>query len=350
MNAIAKDVYQKLVREIGEIYEGARRTLVEAYWKIGQRIVRVEQQGAVKAVYGSGLLQKISEELTRKCGPGFSESNLRRMRQFYLSYPIRAAPHELTWTQYSELLPVGNAAVRKRLEKQALREGLSHKAIRKLVQSERVREEAPSPSASPESRATSPDLLIPLRGKLHTHQIALKGGALYLDLGFRIYRPLTPDQAAAGFKEGDIVNVEPLQPTRLKRSESGSGALYTYEAALDHIYDGDTQWYFIFTGRGEGPGNKSAGFMKNDKLRLRGIDCPELKYAAGKAAKRFVVELFSRAVGMTVTTTKPDKYDRYLSDIFLRMKDGAELFLNNELLAAGHACLYSDPKPKDWED
>jgi endonuclease YncB( thermonuclease family) len=90
--------------------------------------------------------------------------------------------------------------------------------------------------------------------------------------------------------------------------------------------------------------------MKNDKLRLRGIDCPELKTSAGKAAKKFVEELFSRAEGVTVTTTKPDKFDRYLSDIFLRMKDGTELFLNNELLAAGHARLYNDPKPEDWGD
>lgn len=113
---------------------------------------------------------------------------------------------------------------------------------------------------------------------------------------------------------------------------------------LDRVHDGDTQWYFIFTDRREARG------MRNDKLRLRGIDCPELGKARVRAARQFVKKLFGRAVKVTVTTTKPDMFDRYLSDIFLAMKDGTELFLNNELLKRGHARLYGTPKPEDWED
>jgi len=108
--------YRKLVSEISSLYEGARKALVEAYWKIGQRIVQVEQQGAIKAAYGTGLLTKLSEDLTRECGPGFSPDNLQRMRRFYLTYPKNAASRKLTWSQYVELLPLGNASKRVRVE------------------------------------------------------------------------------------------------------------------------------------------------------------------------------------------------------------------------------------------
>jgi len=74
-----------------------------------------------------------------------------------------------------------------------------------------------------------------------------------------------------------------------------------------------------------------------EKLRLRGLDVPELDTAEGKAARRFVEELIGESVAVTITTTKPDKWDRYLSDVFLETKSGHELFLNNLLLENGHA-------------
>ena len=361
------------MREIGEIYAGARRALVEAYWEIGRRIVQVEQKGEIRAVYGDKLIPQLSEELSKKIGSGCSVENLKRMRRFYLDYPKGSAPTLLTWSQYIELLPVENRAKRELLLRKAIRERLPHKRLRELVQVEIGKSLTSGTSevrggASPASVA----LLTPLRGKLHTHRIALKGGTLYLDLGFRIYRKLTPAEAA-GRKADDIVELTEDGAIR-KLSGAPAADLYTYEATLDHVWDGDTQWYFIFTGCGENQGgarpdtdpskaaeigtmsatikkrNQGGALMKNDKLRLRGIDCPELKYAAGQAAKRFVEGLLSRATGVTVTTTKPDKFDRYLSDIFFRMKDGTELFLNNELLATGHARLYNDPKPEDWDD
>ena len=53
------------------------------------------------------------------------------------------------------------------------------------------------------------------------------------------------------------------------------------------------------------------------KLRLRGLNCPEMDTEAGKAAKRFVQSLIRPDTEVIVTTTKPDKYDRYLADVFL---------------------------------
>ena len=91
-NQIRAARYKELLADIGRLYERARRTLVEMYWKIGQRIVEVEQDGALRAHYGEGLLNRLSADLTRMYGSGFSGRNLLRMRQFYLTYPISPAP------------------------------------------------------------------------------------------------------------------------------------------------------------------------------------------------------------------------------------------------------------------
>jgi predicted nuclease of restriction endonuclease-like (RecB) superfamily len=68
-------------------YSSVNSIMVEAYWKIGQRIVEEEQGGESKAVYGAGVLKSLSRELTAEFGKGFSYANLRNFRQFYLTYP-----------------------------------------------------------------------------------------------------------------------------------------------------------------------------------------------------------------------------------------------------------------------
>ena len=54
---------------------------------------------------------------------------------------------------------------------------------------------------------------------------------------------------------------------------------------------------------------------------------------------------------MTITTTKPDKYDRYLADVLIQPRDGApEIFLNQALLENGHARRLDRYGPEDWTD
>ena len=68
--------------------------LLQVYtnYEIGRRIVEQEQQGAGRAQYGKELLNELAARLTAEFGNGFSVSNLRYMRQFYLAYPERIAP------------------------------------------------------------------------------------------------------------------------------------------------------------------------------------------------------------------------------------------------------------------
>jgi hypothetical protein len=97
--------YQELVQQISTAFvHGQARAmaavhscLVETYWKIGQYIVEYEQQGKEKAVYGAKLLENLSNDLKLLHGKGFSLSNVKRMRQLYIVYPIGAtASHQLS--------------------------------------------------------------------------------------------------------------------------------------------------------------------------------------------------------------------------------------------------------------
>ena len=95
--------YRELVTDIGKLYEGARAAVVDAYWKIGQRLVEIEQNGAERAGYGERLLERLSADLSAKHGRGFSVDNLQRMRRFYLTYPKYAPARKLGWSPYAEM-------------------------------------------------------------------------------------------------------------------------------------------------------------------------------------------------------------------------------------------------------
>ena len=63
--------------------------MTASYWEIGRRIVEAEQQGKRRAGYGEQLMERLSSDLTRQFGRGFSRQNLQQMRSFFLTRPIR---------------------------------------------------------------------------------------------------------------------------------------------------------------------------------------------------------------------------------------------------------------------
>ena len=78
--------------------------MVESYWLVGQRIVEHEQHGEARADYGKGVLRELAVRLTSDFGKGFEERELRKIRQFYLTFPIRDSLRpEWTWTHYRRL-------------------------------------------------------------------------------------------------------------------------------------------------------------------------------------------------------------------------------------------------------
>ena len=108
-------VMDSLVIKIREIMESSKQNLVRevntvmlhTYWQIGHIIVEYEQNGELKAQYGTKLLVELSKRLTKEIGKGYSRSNLYNMREFYSLYPIfQTLSGKLSWSHYIELLSV----------------------------------------------------------------------------------------------------------------------------------------------------------------------------------------------------------------------------------------------------
>ena len=101
-NTVYQNIRAVLVTARQKAYSAVNFAMVEAYWDIERQI---EQAVGDRAEYGKGLLKNISQGLTAEFGKGFDESSLRRMRQFYQTFPIRATLwHELSWSHYRLLI------------------------------------------------------------------------------------------------------------------------------------------------------------------------------------------------------------------------------------------------------
>ena len=81
------DVRTILAEARQRAYTTVNFIMVEAYWKIGRRIVEEEQGGEERAVYGRYLIRELSQQLGDEFGKGFSVANLWNFRQFYLANP-----------------------------------------------------------------------------------------------------------------------------------------------------------------------------------------------------------------------------------------------------------------------
>ena len=81
-----QDVSDVLARARKNAKTAVNLSMVYAYFEIGRMIVEEEQHGANRAAYGTQLLKELSAYLTGIYGRGFSTTNLKQMRQFYLTY------------------------------------------------------------------------------------------------------------------------------------------------------------------------------------------------------------------------------------------------------------------------
>ena len=94
-------------------YRQVNFIMVEAYWNIGKQIVEEEQNGKDRAEYGSYLIKELSSRLTSEFGKGFTASNLKMMRQFYLAFPIgHTLCDQLSWSHYRLIMRLDNPQAR----------------------------------------------------------------------------------------------------------------------------------------------------------------------------------------------------------------------------------------------
>jgi len=164
--------YSSLIADLSSLVEQGRKTavryvntaLVATYWLIGSRIVEYEQKGKERAEYGEATLRRISEDLTKKFGKGFSVPQMKNIRQFYFTYSEKgytvssqldqneeskmvsrqsdavifntlSAKFFLSWSHYCLLMRVDEAFAREFYEAECIRGNWSVRQLDRQIQS-----------------------------------------------------------------------------------------------------------------------------------------------------------------------------------------------------------------------
>ena len=147
IESVYSGVKEILAKARSTTYRAVNFAMVEAYWNIGRVIVEDDQKGKRKADYGLKLIQELSKRLTVDFGRGFTISNLKYMRQFYLAFPIGHAVsgqsfpipdtlrRELTWTHYRLLLKVESHDVRRFYLDECIAENWSTRQLERQINS-----------------------------------------------------------------------------------------------------------------------------------------------------------------------------------------------------------------------
>ena len=109
---------------------------------------------------------------------------------------------------------------------------------------------------------------------------------------------------------------------------------YIRDAVVDRVVDGDTLDLMVDLG---------FGTFKKIRVRLLGIDCPEIRgkeKVAGRAAREFVTRLRIQTpsrVSVKTTKYKKGKYGRYLAEVYSRYADCEdEQSWNSKIIESGH--------------
>ena len=113
MEGLVAEIAHEVEAARGQVRQAVNSAMVQSYWQIGRLIIVHEQAGESRAAYGKQQLEVLSQQLTEKLGKGFDVRNLRNMRSFFQTFPIRNALRtELSWTHYRSLLRIEKAGAR----------------------------------------------------------------------------------------------------------------------------------------------------------------------------------------------------------------------------------------------
>lgn len=118
------------------VYRFANATMVQSYWHIGKLIIEEEQKGRERAEYGKELISNLSRKLNLDFGKGFTETNLKYMRQFYVLFEnSHALRDELSWTHYRLLLKVEHETARTFYAAEAIAGNWSTRTLERQINS-----------------------------------------------------------------------------------------------------------------------------------------------------------------------------------------------------------------------
>ncbi len=333
-------------RSYKNLREGVERALTEGvvraqqavfverlhtYWEIGGHLRT--HLDTVGAVYGEQTIKQLSSDVK------VSPQVLYDAVKFRQVFPIFPTKGNLTWSHYRRVLAL-SVAERDYYLRAASDRGWTVREMEAQIKSGAM--QLLPGETTKESKALEVQAK---RGELFTYRIVVKNGEELLDMGCRTYRPIDP--AWGAFSEGDLLKSIPDRRTqagyRLELTESRR-RLYTFVARATKIIDGDTLWAML-----------DLGFdtFAERKLRLRGIDTPEMDSVAGRQARTFLVDTLAEVSLFVVTTTKVDLYDRYLADLFVLPGEPDPVviaregrYLNREMVKEGVARVWEEEKPE----
>lgn len=131
-----ESIRQLITESRSRIFKTVNYEIIQTYWEIGRLIVEDEQNGTIRASYGKQILKGLAMGLTLEFGKGFDESNLKNMRIFYRSFPIRdSVRHELSWTHYRIISRVTNSEKRFQLMNLAIEGNWNTRTLQRNIDS-----------------------------------------------------------------------------------------------------------------------------------------------------------------------------------------------------------------------
>ncbi|MCH5256208.1 MAG: DUF1016 family protein [Lachnospiraceae bacterium] len=149
-NTDIMETYQKsenILTDIQNIIETSRRQAYNAVdtilsqrnWLIGYRIAEEELKGENRAEYGLNVIKKLSNELTKIYGKGFTKTNLYSFYSFYKCFPeifhtlCGKSQGVLSWSHYRCLIQVKDEKARSWYEKEAYQQTWSVRTLQRNI-------------------------------------------------------------------------------------------------------------------------------------------------------------------------------------------------------------------------
>lgn len=167
-NMLVNDLRSIVSKARSKAFAAVNYSLVERNWRIGQRIVEQEQNGASRAEYGKHVIELASAALTEEFGKGFSETNIMNFKKFYLKFKELTIPQTvseefkkqkqqtlsdelsshfqkgqtlpaqfelrlLPWSHYERLIRVEDKKAREWYAKEAFNEGWSYRTLNRNI-------------------------------------------------------------------------------------------------------------------------------------------------------------------------------------------------------------------------
>lgn len=303
-------------------------------WKVGELITASAQPGRGKAATGTlfDLEQRIAKDIE------YHLRYVQNMVQFYKTYTKPPKQNFLNWTHYQDLLTIKDAKERHYWEKRIDREKISSKKFRSLLKTQKSEQLVVSD--------VQKGKLVLTRGTLYLYRIAqveqlpLDASEVIVDCGFHTIRRFERDPKKR-FESGMLVNSikDAGHYTVRQTKKYDRNQLYTYGARILHVYDGDTFRAYI---------NLGFDIYRQETLRLKGVDAPEMYTEYGAQAKAYVEELFQQYPKVVIKSHGWDPYKRFIVDLYYGKENqtfeeiaAAGPSLNQELLDKELALVYT---------